>query len=209
MDFLKEAKVEQERFLLDFYTKRKKIWDLPHYDICEFGLAIDFKTSTKKIYYNIDGHLYAAGINNKSFGYKYYRPIENYPKPQITKLIGKKESIYEVLSDYKSKYKEYYHSKTFLFYEERTSKDIKSLFTVKPDCYHLYMHGLRLNVKENSELIKRLLTSHNCNIDNIDTWLNKANNKIITWLGLLKNHVTIYYESEESWNKLKKKRNIK
>ena len=48
LDFLKAAKVEQEQFLLDFYTKRKRIWSLSHYDICEFGLAIDFKTSTKE-----------------------------------------------------------------------------------------------------------------------------------------------------------------
>tara|TARA_R100001530_G_scaffold133689_1_gene107455 strand:- start:576 stop:1310 length:735 start_codon:yes stop_codon:yes gene_type:complete len=193
-------------FLVDFYKKRKEIWELPHYDICEFGIGIDFRFLACKIYYNIDGHTYSAGTSNKGTIYKYYRPVENYPKPQITKLIGKKESIFEVLSDYKPEYKEYYHNKTFIFFEERISEDIKSLFTVEPNCYHLCIHDLGSKVKENSELIKRLLISHNCNIDNIDTWLNKHDDKIITWIALLENHVSIYYESEESFSKRKKKR---
>ena len=207
LDFLKAAKVEQEQFLLDFYTKRKKIWNLSHYDICEFGLAIDFKTSTKKIYYNIDGHIYAAGINNKSFGYKYYRPMENYPKPQITKLIGKKESIFEVLSDYKPEYKEYFHSKPFIFFEERGSKDIKSLFTAKPDCYHLSMFDLGIKIEENPELIKKLLKSHNCNINNIDKWLAKFDKNIINHVSQLKDSVAIYNEHELSVEKNKINKN--
>ena len=120
--------------------------------------------------------------------------IKNYPKPQITKLIGKERSIFEIVSDYKPEYKEFFHDKTWAFYAERASEDIKSLFTVEPNCYHASTRRLAFKIGENSELKKKLLKSHDCNIDNIDKWISENDNSVVAWLSLLKDGVTFYYD---------------
>jgi hypothetical protein len=189
-----------DKFLFDFYEYREKIWGLTDYKICEFGIAFDTSEVAKKIYYNINGQLLAlAGkvIDGRvETRFKHYASIENYPKPQITKLLGEKQSIFEIISDYKPEYKEFFHDRTFLFFDERTHKDLNSLLTAEPNCYHANIRRLDLKIGENSELIKKLLKSQNCNVDNVDEWISKHSDQIIYWLSLLKDGMTIYYDKE-------------
>jgi len=192
-DFLN--KLELGAFLLDFYKYREKIWHLSNYTLLEVGVAIDTPNNTVKLYYNISGHIYAAGVKGKKTGFKHYRNLENYPKPQIREFLGEKQSIFEILSDYKPEYKEFYHNSTFKFWEERYSDNIKSIFDAEPNCYHGLVYDLNIKIGENQDLIEKLLKSQNCNIDNIDNWVEKNKERAITWLSLLKDGVTLYYNT--------------
>ena len=192
--------LDVDKFLFDFYEHREKIWGLTDYKICEFGIAFDMAEVAKKIYYNINGHVLAltGKVVSKHIetGFKHYASMENYPKPQITKFLGEKQSIFEIVSDYKPEYKDFFHNKTFLFFDERNSEDIDSLLTAESNCYHGNIRELELKIGENSELIKKLLKSQNCNVDNVDEWISKHSHQTVYWLSVLKDGMTIYYDRE-------------
>ena len=180
-------------FLLDFYKYREKIWGLSDCTISELGIGLDMKEIAKKLYYNIGGNIYGVGTKGEKFGFKHYRCLENYPKPQITKLVGKKDTIFEIISDYKPEYKDFFHSETWKSWEERGSSDIKTIFQAEPDSYHVAMRKLNLEIEKNHKLIEKLLKSHGCNIKNIDNWISKNSRCIINLVGLSKNDITFYY----------------
>ena len=192
-EFLDKLKLPE--FLVDFYKYREKIWNLSNYTVLETGIGVDAPGNTVKLYYNINGRIYAIGVKDGKIGYKYYRDIENYPKPQIREFLGEKQSIFDILSNYKPEYEEFYHNSTFKFWEERYSKDIKSIFNQNPNCYHGLVYDLKIKIGENQDLIEKLLKSQNCNIDNIDNWVEKNKERAITWLSLLKDGVTLYYNT--------------
>lgn len=193
--------------LLDFYKYREKIWNLSDYKIVEFIIGLDMKEIVKKLYYTIGDHIYGMSITRGKVNFRHYRFLENYPKPQITKLVGEKDTIFEIISDYKPEYKDFFHGKPWLCAEERKSSEIQSLFQAEPDCYHIsmrkdwlrckstdYPDDFKFEIGENSKLIKKILKSHNCNIEGIDKWIAKNNNRIINVLSLSKNSVTMYYD---------------
>ena len=180
-------------FLLDFYTDREKIFDLPHYGASEVGIGIDKKDLIKKLYYNISGHIYGVGVKDGKLAFKHYRCMENYPKPQISKLIGEKDTIFEIISDYKLEYKNFFHNRPWNCFEERGSYTVKSLFSTDPDSYHASLQSVDFKIQENAELIKKILQLRNCNIENIDKWISKNDSCAIKLIGLSKNDVTFYY----------------
>jgi hypothetical protein len=179
--------------LLDFYKYREKIWGLSDHTISEFGVGFDMKEIVKKLYYNIDGYIYGMGTKRGKTGFRHYRCLENYPKPQITKLIGEKDTIFEIISDYKPEYKDFFHSEMWKSWEERGSNNIETILQAEPNSYHVAMRKLNFEVEKNHKLIKKLLKSHGCNIENIDNWIYKNNRCIINLIGLSKNDITFYY----------------
>ncbi len=157
----------------DFYNNNKKN---PH------QLAFGFDKQIGKIYYNDDDkHIYGIAFNNNKFSTRIYKPTYNIDKKIIDEFIGTDKStlLFKLFN--------ITNNLVYVRYEN-------NIATSYHFCIDFY------TIKNYNKQIKELLTTCNCNISNIDVWINKNQNKYIRWIGITntnnKLEITIYYRIE-------------
>jgi len=151
-------------------------------DKYELIYGIDKKTNVSKLYVtDMNALIYGVEKRNNEYSMRYYRGDEYFRKKELDNFIGLKNStMFYNLFNVKNNsvvYKKYDQSHNY-----------------KLNSYHFNFENYKINdYKDN---IKKLLQFYKCNVDNLDSWLEKNKNYYIYWIGITKKdnvEVTIYY----------------
>jgi hypothetical protein len=152
-------------------------------DKYELIYGIDKKTNVSKLYITTKEPDIIYGIEKRydAYSMRYYKGDGDFRKKEFDKFIGLKNStIFYNLFNIEDK------TVVYKKYDQSYNYELNS--------YHFNFENYRINdYKDN---IKKLLQFYNCNIDNLDSWLEKNKNYYIYWIGITKKdniEVTIYY----------------
>lgn len=145
-------------------------------------LAFGFDKQIGKIYYNdYDKHIYGITFNNNKYSTRIYKPTYNIDKKIIDDFIGTDKS-------------------TILF---KMFNITNNIVYIRYENNIATSYHFRIDfdtIKNYTTQIKELLTACNCNITNIDEWINNNQNKYIRWIGITNSNnkleITIYYRIE-------------
>ena len=153
----------------------------------ELIYGVDKNTNVSKVYVTTNQYdtIYGVEKRNDKYSMRYYKGVEKFKKLELDTFIGiDKSSLFYTLFNIKDEtivYKKYDQSHNY-----------------KLNSYHFCIDSYKIN--DYKSQIKSLLTNYNCNIKNIDKWLNTYKNHYIYWIGITKKdalEVTIYYRKEK------------
>jgi hypothetical protein len=176
--------INKEHIIFREFNINKEFKDF-YYDnsIKPIELILGFDNDISKIYFaEYNNNIYGLAKNKDKYIKRYYKSLYNLNKSLIDKFIGEAKStiLYKLFN---IKDKNYIYEK----YED----DIITSYHIRLNFY---------KIKDYIIQIKELLKLFECNVSNIDLWINKNKNYYIRWIGITKKNnnfeVTFYYRKE-------------